>query len=95
MATDGVEPAYVKEEVLPEFFKHFWVRRMALDRYFCTKYCRVGLLTKYCRRRNYKQLVETTVEIALRVGVAEVVTRVVDDLKDESEPYRRMVSERV
>ena len=46
-------------------------------------------------RRNYKQLVETTVEIALRVGVAEVVTRVVDDLKDESEPYRRMVSERV
>jgi hypothetical protein len=45
-----------------------------------------------CRyRRNYKQLVETTVEIALRVGVSEVVTRVVDDLKDESEPYRRMV----
>jgi splicing factor 3B subunit 1 len=31
------------------------------------------------------------VEIALRVGVSEVVTRVVDDLKDESEPYRRMV----
>jgi hypothetical protein len=35
--------------VLPEFFKNFWVRRMALD------------------RRNYKQLVETTVEIANKV----------------------------
>jgi splicing factor 3B subunit 1 len=32
VATDGVEPSYVKEEVLPEFFKNFWVRRMALDR---------------------------------------------------------------
>ena len=33
VATDGVEAAYVKESILPEFFRHFWVRRMALDRY--------------------------------------------------------------
>ena len=32
VATDGVEAAYVKESILPEFFRHFWVRRMALDR---------------------------------------------------------------
>lgn len=32
VATDGVEPAYVKEEILPEYFRAFWVRRMALDR---------------------------------------------------------------
>jgi splicing factor 3B subunit 1 len=25
--TDGVQPAYVKQEILPEFFKSFWVRR--------------------------------------------------------------------
>ena len=30
--TDGVEPHYIKEEVLPHFFKHFWNQRMALDR---------------------------------------------------------------
>jgi splicing factor 3B subunit 1 len=77
VATDGVEPAYVKDAILPEFFRHFWIRRMALD------------------RRNYKQVVETTVEIANKVGCCEVITRVVDDLKDESEPYRKMVMETI
>ncbi|KAI8618590.1 armadillo-type protein [Chytriomyces sp. MP71] len=75
--TDGVEPAYIKAEILPEFFRHFWVRRMALD------------------RRNYKQLVETTVELAQKVGVTEIVSRIVEDLKDESEPYRKMVMETI
>jgi splicing factor 3B subunit 1 len=46
-------------------------------------------------RRNYKQVVETTVEIAKKVGCSEVVGRIVDDLKDESEPYRRMVLETI
>ncbi len=31
-ATDGVEPQYIKEEILPPFFKHFWNQRMAMDR---------------------------------------------------------------
>lgn len=77
VATDGVEPEYIRSEVMPEFFKHFWVRRMALD------------------RRNYQQLVETTLEIALKVGSAEIIGRIVEDLKDESEPYRRMVMETI
>jgi splicing factor 3B subunit 1 len=76
-ATDGVMPSYIKEEILPEFFRHFWVRRMALD------------------RRNYKQVVETTVELANKVGVSEIATRIVNDLKDESEPYRKMVMETI
>jgi splicing factor 3B subunit 1 len=46
-------------------------------------------------RRNYSQLVETTVELAVRVGGATVVGRIVDDLKDESEPYRRMVMDAI
>ncbi|KAG0482072.1 hypothetical protein HPP92_010156 [Vanilla planifolia] len=46
-------------------------------------------------RRNYKQLVDTTVEIANKVGVADIVGRVVEDLKDESEPSRRMVMETI
>lgn len=77
VSTDGVEATYVKENILPEFFRHFWVRRMALD------------------RRNYRQLVETTVELANNVGASEIISRIVDDLKDESEPYRRMVMEAI
>eukprot|EP01114_Cavostelium_apophysatum_P006986 TRINITY_DN1862_c0_g1_i1.p1 TRINITY_DN1862_c0_g1~~TRINITY_DN1862_c0_g1_i1.p1 ORF type:complete len:1044 (+),score=303.15 TRINITY_DN1862_c0_g1_i1:160-3291(+) len=75
VGTEGVEPQYVRQEILPEFFKHFWVRRMALD------------------KRNYKQLVETTVELANKVGGGEIIRRTVDDLKDESEPFRKMVLE--
>jgi len=44
-------------------------------------------------RRNYKALVETTTSLADRVGCSEVVSRIVEDLKDESEPYRKMVGE--
>ncbi|XP_034473159.1 splicing factor 3B subunit 1 [Drosophila innubila] len=76
-ATDGVEPQYIKEEILPHFFKFFWNHRMALD------------------RRNYRQLVDTTVEIANKVGTSEIINRVVDDLKDENEQYRKMVMETV
>ncbi|KAG9102841.1 hypothetical protein FRC06_000987 [Ceratobasidium sp. 370] len=76
-ATEGVTPGYIKEDILPEFFKAFWVRRMALD------------------RRNYRQVVETTVELAQKSGVAEIVGRIVNDLKDEAEPYRKMVMETI
>ncbi|KAF6143364.1 hypothetical protein GIB67_001308 [Kingdonia uniflora] len=77
VSTEGVEADYIRSDILPEFFKNFWIRRMALD------------------RRNYKQLVETTVEIANKVGASDIVGRVVEDLKDESEPYRRMVMETI
>ncbi|KAL9343225.1 hypothetical protein Peur_063656 [Populus x canadensis] len=77
VSTEGVEAEYIRSDILPEFFKNFWVRRMALD------------------RRNYRQLVETTVEIANKVGVKDIVGRIVEDLKDESEPYRRMVMETI
>ncbi|XP_054168558.1 splicing factor 3B subunit 1-like [Oppia nitens] len=75
--TDGVEAQYIKDEVLPHFFRHFWNHRMALD------------------RRNYRQLVDTTVEIANKVEAAEIIHRIVDDLKDENEAYRKMVMETI
>ncbi|KIW11014.1 hypothetical protein PV08_10313 [Exophiala spinifera] len=76
-STDGVTPAYLKEHVLGEFFKSFWVRRMALD------------------KRNYRQVVETTVDLGQKVGVSEIVTRIVNNLKDESEAYRKMTVETI
>jgi splicing factor 3B subunit 1 len=76
-ATEGVTSQYIKQDILPDFFKAFWVRRMALD------------------RRNYKQVVETTVELAQKAGASEIIGRIVNELKDEAEPYRKMVMETI
>ncbi|CAF9931176.1 MAG: hypothetical protein HETSPECPRED_007819 [Heterodermia speciosa] len=76
-STDGVTAVYLKEHVLSDFFKSFWVRRMAMD------------------KRNYRQVVETTVDLGQKVGVGEIVERVVNNLKDESEAYRKMTLETV
>jgi splicing factor 3B subunit 1 len=46
-------------------------------------------------RQNSKAVVETTVELANKVGSSVVLGKIVDDLKDESEPYRAMVLETV
>jgi len=62
VSTDGVEAAYIKETILPNFYKAFWVRKIALN------------------RRNYRQLVDTTVEIAAKDGV-KIIGMIVDDLK--------------
>ena len=77
VSTDGVEADYIRNDILPEFFRKFWVRRMALD------------------MRNYRQLVDTTVEIANKAGVGDVLGRLVEYLKDDSEQYRRMVMETI
>ncbi|KAI9725171.1 MAG: hypothetical protein M1828_003352 [Chrysothrix sp. TS-e1954] len=73
--TDGVTGSYLKENVLDEFFKNFWVRRMALD------------------KRNYRQVVDTTVELGQKVGVGEIVERIVRNLKDENEAFRKLTME--
>ena len=38
---------------------------------------------------------DTTVELANKVGASEIINRVVDDLKDENEQYRKMVMETI
>ncbi|KAF2750747.1 ARM repeat-containing protein [Sporormia fimetaria CBS 119925] len=75
--TAGVTRTYLKDNVLGEFFKHFWVRRMALD------------------KRNYRQVVDTTVDLAQKAGVSEIVGRIVNNMKDESEAYRKMTVETI
>lgn len=44
-------------------------------------------------KRNYKQLIETTVELGKKVGVIEIVERIYKGLKDENEAFRQMVME--
>jgi len=73
IASDGVKSQYLRESVCPEFFRNFWVRRMAQD------------------WLNTKEVIETTVNLAGKIGAGEVIEHIVDDLKDENEAYRRMV----
>jgi splicing factor 3B subunit 1 len=46
-------------------------------------------------KKNNKQLVETTVEIACKVGGAEIINKIVEGLKDDSEPFRKLVMETI
>lgn len=46
-------------------------------------------------KRNYKQLIDTTIEIASKVGGAEVLEKIVSKLKDENEGFRKMVMETI
>ena len=77
ICAEGIGSEYVREKIIPGFFKHLWNRRMAYD------------------KKNTKQLVETTVEIASKVGGAEIIRKILDNLKDESEPFRRLTMETV
>ena len=77
VSTDGVDVQYVREEIIPEFFRWFWTRKSP------------SLI------KNYKQLIETTVEIATKVGGAEIMRKIVDDLKDDNENYRKIVMETI
>lgn len=38
-------------------------------------------------------MIETTVEIAGKVGGAEIIKKIVDELKDDNETYRKIVVE--
>lgn len=46
-------------------------------------------------KRSYRQVVETTCEIAEKVGCSEVVARLVANLKDDNEQFRRMSMETI
>jgi splicing factor 3B subunit 1 len=76
-STNGVTKAYLLNRVCDDFFKAFWVRRMALD------------------KRNYRQVVDTTVDIGQKVGAGEIIERIVVILKDDSEAYRKMSLETI
>ena len=74
---DGVDTAYVRASIMPDFFKCFWVRRMALE------------------RRNARELIDTTVELSHKVGTSDIISRIVHELKDESELYRILIVETI
>lgn len=64
-----------------------FLRENVLDPFFASFWQRRMAID----RRNASAVVETTAALAAKVSASEILDRVVDDLKDESEPYRRMV----
>lgn len=64
ISCNGIEPSYIRKEILDDYFRCFWTRRMAAEKI------------------NYKQLIETTTEIGIKVGVTEIVQRIHLGLKD-------------
>ncbi|KAL1808291.1 hypothetical protein ACET3Z_025281 [Daucus carota] len=65
---EGVEADYIRENILPEFFRRF--------------------LCEYTDFGDRKQLVEITFEITKKVGVADIVEKIVEALKNKREPCR-------
>lgn len=46
-------------------------------------------------KRNYKQLIDTTIEIASKIGGSEILEILAPKLKDENESFRKMVMETI
>ena len=68
-----------------------YVRKEICPEFFRNFWIRRNAIDK----KNYKQLIETTVEIAGKVGGAEIIKKIVDDLKDDNESYRKIVIETI
>lgn len=81
----------VKQCVSTEGVQVVYIREEIVPSFFANFWIRRNAVDK----KNYKQLIETTVEIAGRVGGAEIIQKIVDELKDENEGYRKIVLETV
>jgi len=74
-----VQQCAAKEGVTPQYY----AKQDILSDSFESFWVRMMVLD----RRNHRQVVDTTVELARKSGVTEVVGRIVKDVKDEAEPY--------
>jgi splicing factor 3B subunit 1 len=81
----------VKQCVSTEGIEADFVREKILPQFFSSFWIRRMALD----RRNYRQLVETTVEIGVKIGTSNILEKLVPNMRDESEPFRRMVIETI
>jgi splicing factor 3B subunit 1 len=81
----------VKQCVATDGVEASYVRSEILDPFF-----RAFWVTRMAAdRRNFKAVVETTVELANKVGGADVLARLSEGLKNESELFRKMICDAV
>lgn len=81
----------VKQCVSSEGVDATYVRDIVTPPFFDSFWTRKTASTKAL----YKQLIETTVEIATKIGGAEIISKRVPDLKDDNEPFRKMAMETI
>jgi splicing factor 3B subunit 1 len=81
----------VKQCILAEGIDAEFVRTKILDQFFTSFWIRRMALD----RRNYRQLVETTVELGVKIGNSIILDKLIPNMRDESEPFRRMVIETI
>ncbi|KAM1111326.1 hypothetical protein COP2_010733 [Malus domestica] len=73
----GVEPEYIRSGILPEFFKNFWIRRMALER---RNYRQLDLKDE---SELYRRMVMETIEkVVVNSGASDIDARVDELLID-------------
>lgn len=68
-----------------------FVREKIIPDFFANFWLRRHALDK----KNCKQLINTTAEIAAKVGGAEIVRKLEPELRDENEQYRRVLMETI
>jgi len=81
----------VKQCVGTEGVSVAYIREEIVPGFFSNFWIRRNAVDK----KNYRQLIDTTVEIAGKVGGAEIMKKIVDELKDENESYRKIVMETI
>jgi splicing factor 3B subunit 1 len=99
---EGVETKYVREEVLDPFFRNFWVRRLALEPRSSRQVLDTteALSVKVGGADVVRRIVEVSIIVPCVFAVlfhdsftihTHTHTHTLQDLKDASEPYRKMV----
>ena len=81
----------VKQCVLTEGVEAEYIRAEILGPFFKNFWVVRNAIDK----RNSQQLVDTTIELSRKVGGSKVIEKLVPDLKDGNEPFRRMVMETI
>jgi splicing factor 3B subunit 1 len=81
----------IKQCISVEGVDASYVRTEILQDFFKNFWQRKSVL----ERKNYKQVVETTVALALKVGSRQIIGLIKSEIKDDSEFYRKMVIETI
>eukprot|EP00746_Dinoflagellata_sp_MGD_P158438 gnl/MRDRNA2_/MRDRNA2_86468_c0_seq1.p1 gnl/MRDRNA2_/MRDRNA2_86468_c0~~gnl/MRDRNA2_/MRDRNA2_86468_c0_seq1.p1 ORF type:complete len:1062 (-),score=31.98 gnl/MRDRNA2_/MRDRNA2_86468_c0_seq1:117-3245(-) len=81
----------IKQCISVQGVESSYVKREILTDFFDNFWRRKTVL----ERKNYKEVIETTVAFALKVGSSQIIEQIKNDLKCDSEFYRKMVIETI
>lgn len=89
-STEGVQPQYIKEEVLPKFFEHYWNHRAALDKHNHRQL--IATTVEMANKVGTSEIVSRFID-KRHSGQSNRSDQ--NDLKESNEEYRKMVMETI